>query len=184
MRTASSGNTIVREVSVFAAFVFFAFAAAVVVQRASQPGEPSQTQNADRTALRQVDDSRASPSGEHFNYVGQWQHLRNFHDGRSEGTSSRTFHAGAAAYLQFSGRSLELFGVKGPTGGYADVDIDNEPPSLVLFYAPQKEAGVLVYTSPELRAGSHTVEIVVEPPPPALPERRYVNLDGAAYSPR
>jgi streptogramin lyase len=117
-----------------------------------------------------------------FIYSGAWQHIVNQHDGRSGGTSSRTYHIGAKATFDFSGDRLKIFGVKGPNGGYAELRIDGETYGLLRFYAPHKEAGALVYASPALPAGHHIVEIVVAESPNGLPKRRFVNLDGAAFA--
>jgi hypothetical protein len=131
-----------------------------------------------------VDDGVDRATGVHFTYAGPWTHLRNVPDGRSNGTSSRTYKVGATASLRFRGRHFKLFGVKGPTGGYASLAIDGKDDGPVPFYAPSKEAGVLVFASPALRPGSHEVEIVVAEAPARSPKRRFVNIDGAAYSER
>lgn len=131
-----------------------------------------------------VDDGADPRSGVHFTYAGAWSHIQNVRDGRSNGTSSRTYREGATASLRFSGRRIELFGVKGPTGGYARLRIDGQSYGLLPFYAPSKEAGALIFASPALRPGTHDAEIVVAKAPAGLSKRRFVNIDGAAYSER
>ena len=135
-------------------------------------------------SFKMIDDRVAVSGARGFTYTGKWEHLRNMPDGRSGGTSSRTYHVGATASLDFTGDRLKIFGVKGPNGGYAELRIDGQTYGLLRFYAPHKAAGVLVYTSPILPAGAHVVEIVVAQAPNGLPKRRFVNLDGASYAGR
>jgi hypothetical protein len=104
------------------------------------------------------------------------------YDGRSEGTSSRSYHAGDTASFQFQGKRLKLFAVEGPTGGYAELRIDGKIAGILNFYAPKKAVDALIYAGAALPAGSHSVEIVVAPARVGQAKRRFVNLDGAAYS--
>ena len=130
--------------------------------------------------FRAVDDAvTRGPAG--FAYTGGWQHIKDLKDGRSEGTSSRTFHAGDKADFTFDGERFKIYGVKGPNGGYAELSIDGDPRALLLFYAPKKETGVEMFASPALRPGVHTVDIVDVDVNRGTARRRYVNLDGAAY---
>ena len=131
---------------------------------------------------RQIDDE-AIGGANGLAYSGSWQHIHNFHDGRSAGTSSRTYHIGATASFRFTGRKLRIYGVMGRNGGYAELLIDGETYALLRFYAPHKRTNAVLYTSPVLPAGAHLVEIVVAEAPSELPKRRYVNLDGIAYQP-
>jgi hypothetical protein len=134
--------------------------------------------------FERIDDDVPGTHGERFTYVGSWEHIKNMRDGRSEGTSARSYQVGASAYFQFLGERLEIFGVKGRTGGYAELRIDGSTYGLLHFYSPKKEAGALIYSSPVLEPGTHTAEIIVAEPPEGYPKRRYVNLDGAAYAAR
>ena len=209
-RFGGAGNPMARGLLLFAALVLFTLLYAVVLGwlsesndgAASQPQPAvvkvapavtngstvakasSSTAVATTETFRTVDDGVAAAHGEHFTYTGVWQHLTNMHDGRSEGTSSRTYHVGAAATFDFTGDRLKIFGVKGPGGGYAELRIDGETYGLLRFYANRKEPGVLIYTSPALPLGPHAVQIVVAEPPNGLPKRRFVNLDGASYAGR
>ena len=131
-----------------------------------------------------IDDGIAAGGGVRFTYAGPWQHLTNMNDGRSNGTSSRTYKVGATASFNFTGDRLKIFGVKGPNGGYAELRIDGQTYGLLRFYAPHKESGVVVYSSPVLGSGPHAVLIVVAQAPQGLPKRRFVNLDGASYAGR
>jgi hypothetical protein len=194
-----------RGVLLFGALVLFTLLYAVVLQWLSQSGEnasapqpsaaslasrpqaPASAAQANRVAaaesFRTIDDAGSAAAGNAgFMYSGAWQHIKHQFDGRSDGTSSRTYHIGAKATFDFTGDRLKLFGVKGPNGGYAELLIDGETYGLLRFYSPHKEPGVLIYASPALPAGHHVVEIVVAESPSGLPKRRFVNIDGAAFA--
>jgi hypothetical protein len=200
-----AGNPMARGVLLFGALVLFTLLYALVLQWLSQSGEnaaapqptaaslatqphaPASAAHVTRVAaaesFRTIDDAGGAAAGSAgFTYSGAWQHIKHQLDGRSAGTSSRTYHIGAKATLAFTGDRLKIFGVKGPNGGYAELRIDGETYGLLRFYAPHKEPGVLVYASPALPAGPHIVEIVVAESPSGLPKRRFVNLDGAAVA--
>ena len=202
-RLALAGSPMARGVLLFCALVLFTLLYALVLGWLSQTGDNAAKAPAAPPAaaapvvaaapaarvavaesFRAIDDRVAASAAEGFTYSGQWQHLANMPDGRSQGTSSRTYHVGATASFDFTGDHLKIFGVKGPNGGYAELRIDGQTYGLLRFYGPHKAAGVLIYASPILPAGPHAVEIVVAQPPKGLPKRRFVNLDGASYAGR
>jgi hypothetical protein len=129
-----------------------------------------------------VDDNPGDGTGGGFDYTGLWDHIEDMHDGRSEGTSSRSFHEGDSATLPFTGRHLRIYAVAGPQGGFATLRIDGKVMALLNFYAPTKKTHDLIYTSPELAAGDHDAVIMVSKPDPANPRHRFVNIDGAEYA--
>ncbi len=131
--------------------------------------------------FHRIDDSALGAEG--FTYSSGWEHIVHRYDGRSGGTSARTYHIGASASLNFIGRRLRVYGVRGPNGGYAELRIDGQTYALLRFYAPRKETNALIYTSPQLEAGPHPVTIVAAQAPDGLPKRRFVNIDGVAYAP-
>lgn len=187
-RLGFSGSSLVRGFALFGALLAFTVLYAFALQFLSRPDEDvtspqtARPPAAEPVAFRRLDDAPAGPAADGFGYSGSWQHIKNAHDGRSNGTSSRAYRVGATASFAFTGRRLELYGVKGPNGGYAELRIDGDTYGLLRFYAPHKEAGTVVYRSPLLAAGRHAVTIIVAAAPGGLPKRRFVNLDGAAYS--
>jgi len=118
-------------------------------------------------ALTYVDDAA-------FVYEGAWQHIRGVHDGRRFGTSTRSSHAGDRATYAFHGRFTILFGMIGPGGGKADIDIDDGAERGTLDFSDRtKKPSALVYESSALPIGPHSVTITVVRGP--------VELDGAYY---
>ncbi len=120
-----------------------------------------------------------------FDYIGSWQHLRGKHDGRSNGTSTRSTHTGDVAVLSFTGTRVRIYGVRGPSGGRAGISLDEASTGggPVEFYAPRVTPHALIYGSPTLAAGVHTVTVVVWGTRNARGHYYYVNIDGAEVDP-
>jgi len=123
-----------------------------------------------------VDDARIGQSLDHFTYAGQWEHLSARGDGRYAATSSRTHHPGDSMTLPFEGSIVRVYGVRGPNGGTAAVGIDGQYYGEASFYSPQKRAHALVFSSPPLAEGTHTLGLVVKLPAPGT-HRAFVNID-------
>lgn len=117
----------------------------------------------------------------HFDYVGSWQCVRGKHDGRSDGTSTRSTHTSDVAIFRFVGTRVRIFGVLGPSGGRAGIALDEKSTTVgpVDFYAPRLRTDALVYQSPVLPYGMHTVSIVVWGTRDVRGRFYYVNIDGA-----
>lgn len=123
-----------------------------------------------------IDDSRVGQALNHIDYTGTWEHVTGRADGRFQGTSTRSRRAGDAFVVPFDGALLHLYGVRGPNGGSAVVAIDGQYYGTADFYAPQKQTHVLVFASPPLTSGTHTLGVVVHGDPNGS-NRIYVNVD-------
>ncbi len=118
-----------------------------------------------------------------FDYVGSWQHVHGKHDGRSNGTSTRSTRTSDVAIFRFTGTRVRIYGVRGPSGGRAGIALDEASTGgrPVDFYAPRLEPHSLIYQSPVLSSGVHTVSIVVWGTRDERGRFYYVNIDGAEY---
>jgi len=104
-------------------------------------------------------------------------------DGRSLGTSTRSFHASDLASLSFVGTQVRLYGVVGPKGGDALVSIDGGgSPARVSFRHRTAAANTLVYTSPKLDPSVHTLTIFVTGRDGLHGVRGYTNIDSVVIS--
>jgi chitodextrinase len=63
--------------------------------------------------------------------------------------------------VRFSGTQIKLYGATSNMHGIAGVSIDNGPEILVDFYSAKRADNVLVYTSPVLNQGQHTLKVRV-----------------------
>lgn len=116
-----------------------------------------------------------------FHYVGHWEHVRNRRDGRFFGTSSRTAAPGATVAFSFVGRIVRIYGVRGPGGGTGIVTLDGTRYPNIDFYSTTKVARSVVFDSPLLNSGIHTI-VISAVGKPRLPGHSsgYINLSGAA----
>jgi hypothetical protein len=131
-----------------------------------------------------VDPSLAAGAGEHVFYAGSWQHVRGIFDGRDRGTSSRSFRIGSELSFTFHGERFEIFGIRGPHGGYASAIVDGSPVGTMSFAAKQKTVGARVFASRPLAEGAHWVQIFVVAAPDGSGKRGFVNIDRVAFGSR
>ncbi|MGD0474527.1 MAG: hypothetical protein ABSB70_15115 [Candidatus Velthaea sp.] len=118
-----------------------------------------------------------------FDYVGSWQHVRGKNDGRTNGTSTRSTRTGDVAIFRFTGTRVRIYGVLGPSGGRAGIALDEASTGgrPIEFYAPHLRTHALVYQSPVLPWGVHTVSIAVWGTRDVHGRYYYVNIDGAEF---
>ena len=116
-----------------------------------------------------------------FDFVGSWQRVRGKHDGRSNGTSTRSTRVGDVMILGFIGTRVRLYGIVGPSGGRAGIAVDQASTGgkPVDFFSPRVKTHVLMYQSPVMPAGLHTVSVVVWGTRNQHGRFYYVNIDGA-----
>jgi hypothetical protein len=107
-----------------------------------------------------VDDAVQGTGQNQINYVGSWSHLTTAPIlGSFRGTLSVSDTANDYATIRFTGTQIKLYTALAGTGGIAAVSIDGGPESMVDTYNDRDAGDVLVYTSPTLTRGSHTLEI-------------------------
>ncbi|ETA03263.1 hypothetical protein CcI6DRAFT_01227 [Frankia sp. CcI6] len=66
--------------------------------------------------------------------------------------------AGAVATIRFSGTQVNIYGAKGPIGGFSTIRLDGGQPVNVDTYAPTSSI-TLFYSSDKLAAGTHTLTL-------------------------
>ncbi len=109
--------------------------------------------------LIKVNDSLAGTNNNQFNYSGTWD----------RGAQSNAFwndnHWSSAtnSYYQvaFTGSQASVYMAKAYNHGIAAVSIDGGTESLVDLYSSTRQDQVLVYTSPVLSLGQHTIKVRV-----------------------
>jgi hypothetical protein len=128
-----------------------------------------------------IDDRVIGDGDNQFSYQGRWQHVVGYHDGRFEGTSSRSYSPDDSVTLMFTGSRLQLYGIVGPNGAKATLALDGHLRTLN-FHASHKRR-MLVYESPLLDRGPHSAVIVVGDKPKDVARNGYVNIDYARVQP-
>ena len=163
-------------------FVGVLLAGAAFTRHGSRPvAARAEAPHRDVLAVDDVPGHARPVPAETFRYSGRWEHVAGFRDGRTDGTSSRSYSSYAATALEFTGTAIRLYGVCGATGGRAIVAIDGRIVDRnVRFSRRAKETHCLVFEADDLPRRHHRLGLIVAGPD-AAGQRTYVNIDGAEY---
>jgi hypothetical protein len=117
-------------------------------------------------AASEVDDAVTGTGPDQFDYSGSgWQHCSGSACGDPQdlydGTTSWDGQAGDSVTFRFSGVQARLYGVVDTNEGIGDVSVDGGTPTEIDFYAHARAGDDLVWQSPLLASGSHTVTLQV-----------------------
>ena len=118
------------------------------------------------TSLVTIDDSVQGSGQNQWNYVGNWDHCTSssnpacnpnlYNNSVSWDNSTDDY-----ATLTFTGRQILLYGLTDPNHGIAGVSIDGGVETNVDFYSATRTGDVLLWTSPFLADGQHTLKVRV-----------------------
>jgi O-glycosyl hydrolase len=113
-----------------------------------------------------VDDAVAGTGTDQFDYTGSgWQHCSGSACGDPQdlydGTTSWDGRAGDSVSFRFTGVQARLYGVVDTNEGIGDVSVDGGAATEIDFYAHSRAGDALVWQSPLLAPGSHTVTLRV-----------------------
>ena len=78
-----------------------------------------------------------------------------------DGTANWSYTGGATATISFTGTEIGLHAVDDVDQGYMTISVDGGTPTTIDDYAPIRNASGVVWTSPFLTSGSHTITITV-----------------------
>jgi len=110
-----------------------------------------------------------------FEYIGEWRHSAA--NAETSGTNSYSSQPDDVARLRFTGSRVRFYSVTGPGHGIGAASVDGGPETRFDTYSPKRATGALMYQSPVLPYGSHTIDIRVADA--KHPDARYtwVNVD-------
>lgn len=112
------------------------------------------------TTVTTVDDAVQGTGPNQFHYVGSWAHITNTSIPISyNDTVSITDIKNDYATINFIGSQILLYVAERNNRGIAAVSIDGGPETNVDEYALRDAGDVLVYTSPRLASGAHTLKV-------------------------
>jgi len=114
-----------------------------------------------------------------FEYIGEWRHSAA--NAETDGTNSYSSQPDDIARVRFTGSRVRFYTVSGPGHGIGAVSVDGGPETRFDTYSPHRATGVLMYESPVLPHGPHTIEIRVADA--KHPDARYtwVNVDRVEF---
>jgi hypothetical protein len=104
------------------------------------------------------EDADASSGPATFSYGSGWGVTTGVND-MFDGTANWSYTGGSVATITFTGTEIGLHAVNDVDQGYMDIAVDGGTPVQVDDYAPLRNASGVVWTSPFLTSGSHTVTI-------------------------
>ncbi|NMO14774.1 cellulase family glycosylhydrolase [Pyxidicoccus fallax] len=107
----------------------------------------------------QVNDAVVGTGLEQFLYSGTWQ--TGTGTAKYQQDDHYTSTTGASYTVRFNGTQARLYGSAASHHGIASVSIDNGTPVDVDFYASTRQDQKLLWTSPVLSAGTHTLTVTV-----------------------
>jgi hypothetical protein len=108
-----------------------------------------------------VDDAVVGTGQNQFNYVGSWTHVTNTSiPGCFDGTVSYTDTANDSVTITFTGTQIKLYVAERNNRGIAAVSIDGGTATNIDEYSATDAGDVLVFTSPVLASGTHTLKLV------------------------
>ncbi len=133
-----------------------------------------------------VDDSARGTGLNQFNFTGTWSYCPSgcalSVPTQYLGTTSTSSVTNSAVSIAFSGTQIAFTAVTGPDAGIAGVSIDGGSEVNVDFYAPSVQGNQLLYTSPFLSPGSHSLNIRVTGTHDASSTANNIVLDHAEIS--
>jgi hypothetical protein len=115
-----------------------------------------------------VDDAEVGPERHRFEYRdfspngGDWTRQENSVATDHQGGHTESAVGGSRVRFSFEGRRVLLFGTKAPDGGYARITLDGQEQANVDFFREAEPMGnELVYHSPVIAPGEHTLDVEV-----------------------
>ena len=125
---------------------------------AVKPADGAQAQDARPCTVVKVNDN--TTTGAHsFSYAGSWSVATG--SGKYQGDDHYSTTTDDAYTVSFRGARIELYAATAPHHGIAAVSLDGAAEQDVDFYSAVRADQVLLYASPMLAAGVHTLEVRV-----------------------
>jgi hypothetical protein len=106
-----------------------------------------------------VQDWVAGDDVNHFRYDGQWRHGAG--NVEADGSDSYCSIPGDSVTMKFVGTRIRFYGVMAENHGIADVYLDGQLVGEVDEYATHRIPGSMMYESPMLPRGEHTLQLRV-----------------------
>jgi O-glycosyl hydrolase len=139
-------------------------------------------------AATEVDDAVTGSGLGQFDYSGSWQHCSGSACGDPQdlydGTTSWDGQAGDSVTFRFSGVQARLYGVDDSNEGIGDVSVDGGASTEIDFYSHTRVGDALVWSSPVLAPGTHTITLRVSGDRNPQSSGQLIALDRAEVRPQ
>jgi uncharacterized protein YjbI with pentapeptide repeats len=128
-----------------------------------------------------TDDWMRGTAANQFNFSGSWNTCRHCGNGSLyAGTRSQSKTSNDTMTFPFTGVKATLYGLKAPSHGIGAVSIDNGAETNIDFYNATLIGDQLLWTSPVLAAGNHTLKVRVTNTKSSSATDTYVVVDRVA----
>lgn len=117
------------------------------------------------------------------NLQGWWGYNGSGCCGAYNGTTSYSAETNESVTVAFNGTRIDFYGMTSSDSGYGAVSVDGRPETQVSFYSSTRLGNVLLYRSPTLLPGNHTLTIRVMGSKPAASTGFYISIDRVVISP-
>lgn len=104
-----------------------------------------------------IDNSSIGTGLNQFEYIGNWTH--ELFNGAHAYSDSYSTTANSTVNVRFNGTKAKLFSATAPHHGMMAVSINGGPETIVNLYSTSRVNNTLVFTSPDLAKGNHTMTI-------------------------
>lgn len=108
-----------------------------------------------------LNDNATGTGLQQFEYTGNWSYGPSCGVGCYQGDDHYSNTANASVQVRFNGTRIVLYGAKDPSHGIGAVSIDGGPETLVDFYQSPRQGHQVMYISPVLSPGPHTLKLRV-----------------------
>jgi hypothetical protein len=109
--------------------------------------------------ITNVNDNTLGSGNNQFDFVGSWQY--GSQNGAYDSDNHWSDQTGSSYSVNFIGAQVLVFGAQASNNGIAVFSIDNGPQVNVDCYASTRKDQALLYTSPVLSQGAHTLTVKV-----------------------
>lgn len=106
-----------------------------------------------------INNTAIGTTEEQFNYTGNWTHKSQLH--AYQGDESQSSTANDYYEVKFYGKGIDVYSSKGPSQGIAAYSVDGGAETLIDHYDSVHDDQLLVWSSPELAVGMHTLKVRV-----------------------
>lgn len=124
-----------------------------------------------------VDDSMSGGGLHRWAFSGGWGVNNNALTGEYNRSTTFNDNANATATLAFRGTGVKLYAHRGTGGGYAAVSVNGGAETQVSFYNGTSDGNVVIWTSPALPYGDHSIRVRVTGTRPSGSTGNYVSID-------
>jgi len=129
-------------------------------KNASSSGYADAIDSADVVQSTIVDGNTTTGSADYWSYDTSWGLATGIAD-MFNNTANYGESAGDTATFSFVGTEVALHAVQDTNAGIISVSIDGGTPTIIDDYSTTREASAVVFTSPTLDAGTHSLSVVI-----------------------